>query len=488
MSSIASTPRHFPSRIADLGFTVALPEDWIAHELPDEQPDFSSPSFLHPLAIVTARNAAMAFACAARPAYEDGSLHDWMWFLLRHNGLEPRGVGMGEAGGHPAMVGEAVQDSDLGRMIVRFALLEDGGRMVHFSLTAPDLFEDVARAVWFAAVASFKLESPRGSTVPMHPPVAAEEPGAPSPAPAAAGEGEEKSTTFASHALAADAASFDPEEETNARLRNNGIGFVPNLVSRDDAARSATFAVSALMAAVTVPYGWHIIDDSRRTLVFEPSGKTQISLNLIHHEGREVAAVLDELEANTRDEHPAPEFVRGDYQGMAFIGVRSITINDSPVEQYHMLLPAPQSDAFVRARVTTTAEERIAAGNLADLILRSVTAFPCAQDEEPPADWRERINWLTDRGRMDEMEQVLRANIDHLGLFSSIAHQHRRRMNQLLAAGDREVAAASFRAAADFIWRYAAGATSGGEGAALSRERDEFRRELVAEFGSDPEA
>jgi len=485
MSALTTTPRHFPSRIADLGFTVSLPEDWIAHDLPDEQPDFSGPALLFPLAIVTARNAAMAFCAAARPAYEDGTLHDWMWFLLRHNGLTPRAVGPGEASGHPAMIGEAAQDGDLGPMTVRFALLEDGGRMVQFSLTAPDEFDDLARRVWFAALESFKLESPRGTSVALQP-AADSAPAVETEAAAAPVADGEEANTFAAHALAADAASFDPGQEMNARLRNNGIGFVPNLVAQDDAALTGTFAAGALMASVTIPFGWHIMDDSRRTLVFEPSGKTQISLNLIRHEGRAADAVLDEIEAATRGEHPAPEFVRGDYQGLAFLGVRNLTVNGSQVEQYHMLRPAPCGEVFVRARITTTAEQRTAAGNLAELILLSVAALPCADREAPPAGWRELADWLTDRGRTDEMEQVLRANIDHLGLFASIAWQHRRRMNQQLAAGAREAAEVSFRAAAGAMWQYASGATSGGEGVALSRERDAFRRDLVAEFGGDP--
>src|SRR5262245_43799076 len=120
-------PRTFPARIANLGFTVKLPEDWIAHELPDEEPDFTNPAQLVPLAVVTAPHSALVFAFAARPGYENGTLHDWAWYLLKNNDLKPRAVGAGQLGQLPAVLGEAVQESDLGTMVVRFAFTEDGG-------------------------------------------------------------------------------------------------------------------------------------------------------------------------------------------------------------------------------------------------------------------------------------------------------------------------------------------------------------------------
>ena len=49
--SLKLATRTFPARIADLGFTVQLPADWISHELPPEEVDFSNPTNLFPLAI-----------------------------------------------------------------------------------------------------------------------------------------------------------------------------------------------------------------------------------------------------------------------------------------------------------------------------------------------------------------------------------------------------------------------------------------------------
>lgn len=156
-------PRSFPARVAELGFTAQLPTDWISHELPREDADFSNPTTFLPLAIVTAPHAAMVFAFAARPAYDDGTLHDWAWYHLNHNQLQPRAVGPETIAGVPGISGEAVQASELGPMVVRFAFLEDGNRLLNLTLTAPELLADTVRDAWFAMLQSFTLETPRGS-------------------------------------------------------------------------------------------------------------------------------------------------------------------------------------------------------------------------------------------------------------------------------------------------------------------------------------
>jgi hypothetical protein len=60
------------------------------------------------------------------------------------------------------------------------------------------------------------------------------------------------------------------------------------------------------------------------------------------------------------------------------------------------------------------------------------------------------------------------------------------RMRAFQRAGDEARAIAAFRLAVDWMGSYASSATSGGEGAALSYERDRFREALIREFGYDP--
>lgn len=163
------TARTFPARIAELGFTAQLPADWIAHELPTEDADFSDPTKCVPLAIVTAPHAAIVFVFAARPAYDDGTTLDWATYLLSHNQLKPRAIGSDAVAGVPAVIGEATQESEVGTILVRFAFLEDGGRLINLSLTAPEILADAVRDAWFAMLQSFTLETPKGSRFPATP-------------------------------------------------------------------------------------------------------------------------------------------------------------------------------------------------------------------------------------------------------------------------------------------------------------------------------
>lgn len=508
-SSLQLAPRTFPSRIADLGFTANLPADWIAHELPAEQPDFSNPTQFFPLAIVTAPHAAIVFAFAARPAYDDGTLHDWTWHLLNQNQLKLRALGPEPVAGVPALVGEATQESELGTMVVRFAFLEDGGRLINLTFTAPELLADAVRDAWFGLLQSFRLETPRGSrfgSEPLPPatsaaltpePTAAEQAPAkslsappPSPAPA-------PKRTFHDFALAADTASLDPEQKINANLRDRGVGLVPNVVATDDAGRRASLAAGAIMAQFDVPYGWHVIDDGKRTLVFEPGGKVQISLNLLRRDGRSNNAILDDLEAQMRADYPNPEFMRLKEGKIHALGARNIADGDQALEQYHLLYPFRDSSLVLRARVTATPERARDACNLAELILESCV-FDCFQqcDEpkpvQPPADnlpaWWHQALALEAQDQLEAAERTIREGCPYLGYAPATADLYRLRMLRFKEAGDQAGALAAFKKSSDFIFHYASMATSGGEGAALSVERDQFRARLVAEYGSDPEA
>jgi hypothetical protein len=506
-------PRTFPARVADLGFTANLPTDWINHELPKEEVDFSNPTLFMPLAIVTAPHAAIVFAFAARPAYDDGTLHDWAWYHLNHNQLQPRAVGRDVIAGVAAVSGEAVQQSDLGPMVVRFAFLEDGNRLINLMLTAPEIFADSVRDAWFGMLKSFALETPRGSRfqIEAH---ADNTPAAQIPEPwlekkteetptiesevdADAGEPSTGKCKFSDFALEADTTSLDQATTINANLRDRGVGLVPNIVAVTEADRRATVAAGAIMAQFDVPYGWHVIDDGKRTLIFEPSGKVQINLNLIPREGRSNTVVLDDLEAQTRADYPNPEFGRIHEGKIHALGVRNIADGTQPLEQYHMLYPFRDDSMVLRARVTATPEQAGDACHLAELILDSC-AFDCFQlQEEPkpvepssdgkPAWWHEALA-LEAQDQLEAAEKVISDGCPYIGFAYSTAEMYRLRMLRLMKANNQAGALAAFQKSSNFIFFYASMATSGGEGTALAAERDQFRAQLVAEYGSDPEA
>jgi hypothetical protein len=90
--------------------------------------------------------------------------------------------------------------------------------------------------------------------------------------------------------------------------------------------------------------------------------------------------------------------------------------------------------------------------------------------------------------RLEELEQQILRDTQHIGGAASIAEVYAQRMRAFQRAGDEARAVAAFKLATQWMWTYASQATSGGEGEALSHERDQFHAALVREFGYDPTA
>jgi nucleoside-diphosphate-sugar epimerase len=117
-----------------------------------------------------------------------------------------------------------------------------------------------------------------------------------------------------------------------------------------------------------------------------------------------------------------------------------------------------------------------------------VTEPPVCTSPEPDAKlagdphwWRDAV--LLERAdRLEEAEQTVLKAVNHLGAFSSVARLYEERFARLSAAGQKEAAAAAKERAIDWLDVYASMATSGGEGTALSNERD---RRIVA-LGDSP--
>lgn len=94
-------------------------------------------------------------------------------------------------------------------------------------------------------------------------------------------------------------------------------------------------------------------------------------------------------------------------------------------------------------------------------------------DAQQPAWWR-RALVLEVADRLEDAERVITDAVDHLGASAAVAELYAQRMQRLREAGDEPGARAAGDKAEEWIRWYASQATSGGEGAALSLERDEF--------------
>ena len=123
-----------------------------------------------------------------------------------------------------------------------------------------------------------------------------------------------------------------------------------------------------------------------------------------------------------------------------------------------------------------------------DPSLRKMIVPPPEKNPAPmnTAAWA-RVAQSTDGpDRMETIEKEMLRAIDHIGVAASIAEMYAQRMRAFQRAGNEARAIAAFRLAVDWMGNYASSATSGGEGAALSYERDQFRAALAREFGYDP--
>lgn len=100
--------------------------------------------------------------------------------------------------------------------------------------------------------------------------------------------------------------------------------------------------------------------------------------------------------------------------------------------------------------------------------------------------WARVAQSTEDPDQLEAVEEEMRRAIPHIGAAASIAEMYAQRMRTFQRAGNEPRAIAAFTLAVDWMATYAGWATSGGEGAALSRERDDFRAALAREFGYDP--
>ncbi|MEO7412187.1 MAG: hypothetical protein ABIZ81_02425 [Opitutaceae bacterium] len=100
--------------------------------------------------------------------------------------------------------------------------------------------------------------------------------------------------------------------------------------------------------------------------------------------------------------------------------------------------------------------------------------------------WDRVANSTGGPDQLKDVEEEMRKAFQHIGVAGSIAEIYAKRMRAFQRAGNEPRAIAAFKLAVGWMGTYAGWATSGGEGAALSLERDDFHDALVREFGYDP--
>ncbi len=159
--------RIFTPDRSELGFSMMVPDGFVQSELPGEEIDFDSPTQSAPLALFSSHEAMALIAVAARPAYETGSVLQWIRFLAEHfemelDQVEPSYVGDGDC--HPAITANATQAVEGQSRRVALVAFEDGGWFFTAHAMCPDDHWSRHGAALRAAVRSITLATPKGQT------------------------------------------------------------------------------------------------------------------------------------------------------------------------------------------------------------------------------------------------------------------------------------------------------------------------------------
>lgn len=383
MSSDANyTPIKVPARIAGLAFSYLRPAEFHALDLPADVPDFEQPAVLMPLHVTMADYGAVLFSIGARPAYGDGSVEDWAGFLTGEFKMKVASLRPTTLAGIAGIVVEATQETDAGRMRIRSVFIEDGTRLLNLTLMAPASIWDSVEPTLAFALSSFRLDEPRGSTAPVTRAEAARRAEAATAATGSTTPSEREETVSAENpsdvpqaadlALANDAATLDSSHPFNLRLREQGSGLTPRLLDASAAERFGVIGAGAIAATFRVPFGWHALDDGRRTLVFDAEGSTQLNLDL-RRTGGSPQDLLTRLLETARGEQPQIEASFEDLaEGLPGLVLRNYRDGDDELVQVFAVRVLRDDGLAHVARLTTTPETYARGRQLAHFVLASL--------------------------------------------------------------------------------------------------------------------
>jgi hypothetical protein len=360
-----------PSRIADLGFVYMRPQDFRPMDLPEEEPKFESPEYFIPLHVCIAPYGAVVFSVAARPAYDDGTVEDWLRFHAKNQLGDVLSIRPEMIGDLRAMAADAVQPSEAGTMHVRAYFVEEGKRLLIVSVMAPEQLWGSVETMLQTMISSFRLQTPKGQSVPTQRGAVTTPEQTPRELTPEERAELERPTEPAEVALASDAGSLAEDHPMNARLRDNGVGLVPRVLEVNEEKKYAKLGAGAIEAIFKVPLGWHVIDDGKRTLVFDAAGKVQVNLDLRYATGTP-AAMLDSLLQEHVAQQPDIEHLRLELCGMQCLALRNYRVEDEVLEQAFLLKEARREGMVLVTRVTASSEDMVRAMNVAEVVLRDM--------------------------------------------------------------------------------------------------------------------
>ncbi|MBC8088259.1 MAG: hypothetical protein H7Z40_13405 [Phycisphaerae bacterium] len=412
MSTTFSAHHIVPEGRAMLACSCVLPDTWVQEPPAAEEYDLDNPAVFIPLVVCMAPYGAVVFTIAARPAFDSGAVQDWAEYLATQNGLTVESIREARVNRMPCIVIDATMPSEVGVMRSRSVFLEDGRRLFNIGALAPEAIWASVKDDFDRLLGAFALDDVQGITAaPMRemssegvvdltalsagaqPGVAG--PGALSssadagdraegltPNASAAGEppahsadsSHESPAQAADVALADDAATLDPDHPINARLRGSGAGLVPRVLSVVASEKYAVVEAAAVESLFRVPFGWHVTDDGKRTLIFDVAGNVQINLSLRPALPDGIYALLTSIGDDLAAENPQALFLKMELQGMPCLAVRDLLIDGVQLDQAYLARPSHRSDCALVCRITAARSEMERAVNTAEVVLSSMQA------------------------------------------------------------------------------------------------------------------
>jgi hypothetical protein len=373
--------------LAALDFTVEVPADWAPIDLPREDVDFDDISKFAPLAMLMAPYAAILFTVAARPAYASGTLAQWLHYAAGAHGVAIDGFEAQRLGTLDGVGTWGTQTDGNATMRSRIVFVEDGERLLHVVCMAPASLWDAVAPAFAQALATFTLREPRGRTIELAPPdlpllpctmlatgatatastgaavdaVAAEAEAAPASAAAttATTDDDVEPPCLAQRcALATSMATFEPAHEVNTRLCNMGAGTVPDVQHYHEQELWAAFTPPAIGGTLRVPFGWHVIDDEKRTTVFDGAGDASVQLERVWREGATDDELFTARIAALRERQPSLQPERLTIAEVPCLVVRGVQNGSKTVTKAFLLRDIGQGRVLQLA--VTAAPERFA--------------------------------------------------------------------------------------------------------------------------------
>ena len=120
---------------------------------------------------------------------------------------------------------------------------------------------------------------------------------------------------------------------------------------------------------VQTQFGWHVIDDGRRTLVFDADGRIQVSLSQRGSNGATPSAHARQLLEQYLERQPDLPKIEATLDQISAAGLRGVDVDGVCLDQYFLIRDLGRPDSHLVARVTATAEDARRALDLAGDLL-----------------------------------------------------------------------------------------------------------------------